>query len=228
MSKLIDSIFNKLEASKQYKEASSVYDDDESEESVPVGLDGIMASTEKLLAVNKGVEDPDERDNLQFKKVFRTNDLIRERVKMDAGKLRRQLAYRVSKHRNLKPVHSFYFDPYTEQHLLGSALSSPLEEINPMQLVEQARRMTLMGPGGLGSEQAITEDAQALNTSQFGFFSSLEGPESSRAGIDTRMAEGSKVGRDGKIYQRYYDRRKKRHVWLSAQDLDGLVVKLPE
>jgi len=224
---LIDDIFDKLEQAKSCKEASSVYEDDEVEESVSVGLEGILASTEKLLAVNKGVEPPDERDNLQFKKIFRTNDLLRERVQMDAGKLRQQLAYRVAKHKSLKPIHSFYFDPYTEQHLLGSVLSAPLEEINPMQLVEQARRMTLMGPGGLGSDQAITEEAQALNTSQFGFLSSIEGPESSRAGIDTRMAEGSKIGRDGKLYQRYYDRRKKRYRWLSAQDLDGLVVKLP-
>lgn len=133
---------------------------DDGEPYVPVGLHGVLASTEKLLAVNRGLIPTDERDSLQYKKTFRTSDLMKERVRLDADKLKRQMVRKVAKTRNLNAIHPFYFDPYTEKHLIGNPLSSPLEEINPMQLVEQARRVTLMGPGGIGTSQAITEDMQ--------------------------------------------------------------------
>lgn len=201
---------------------------DDGEPYVPVGLHGVLASTEKLLAVNRGLIPTDERDSLQYKKTFRTADLMRERIRLDADKMKRQLVRKVARTRNLNPLHPFYFDPYTEKHLIGNPLSSPLEEINPMQLVEQARRVTLMGPGGIGTSQAITEDMQSLLPSTFGFLSALEGPESERIGIDSRFAMGSKIGSNGRIYQKFWDNRKGKYRYMSAEDLDGLVVKLPD
>lgn len=85
-----------------------------------------------------------------------------------------------------------------------------------------------MGPGGIGSADAVTEDAQSIAADQFGFIAPLSGPESERAGIDTRFAYGTKLGSDGRLYQRFYDRRKKKQRWMSPEDLDGLVVKLPD
>lgn len=201
---------------------------DDGEPYVPVGLHGIMASTEKLLAVNRGLVPTDERDSLQYKKTFRTSDLLGERVRLDADKLRRSLLRKAAKTRTLKGLHPFYFDPYAEKHLIGNPLSSPLEEINPMQLVEQARRVTLMGPGGVGSSQAITDEMQNLHPSSFGFLSSLEGPESEKIGIDSRMAMGTKMGSNGRIYQKFWDNRKGKYRYMSPEDLDGLVLKLPD
>jgi hypothetical protein len=144
---------------------------------VPVGIGGLLAASEKLLAINRGLIPTDERDSLQFKKILPTHALIRERIAMDSGKIRQAVLRRASKTKSLKGMYPFVFDPYVEGQLVSNPLSSPLEEINPMQLVEQARRMTLMGPGGLGSEDAITEESQAIHPSTFGFISALEGPE---------------------------------------------------
>lgn len=201
---------------------------EDGESYVNPGVGGILAASEKLLAINRGLSEPDNRDALQFKRVHNTHDMIREHIVRDSGKIRRQMMRRLAKIRSLKAVHSGYFDSYVESQLVGNPLSSPLEEINPMHLVENSRRMTLMGPGGIGSADAVTEDAQSIAADQFGFISALEGPESERAGIDTRFAYGTKIGSDGRLYQRFYDRRKKRHRWMSPEDLDGLVVKLPD
>lgn len=84
----------------------------------------------------------------------------------------------IARHKNLKAVGPFAFDSYMEKFLIGNPLSSPLEEINPLHLLEQARRATQMGPGGIGTDNAITEEMQAIRTDQFGFLSTLEGPES--------------------------------------------------
>lgn len=222
----VDRAFAEKQAAVTATHSREVHDD--GEPYVPVGVNGLLAATENLLAVNRGLKPPDERDSMQYKKTFRTHQLAAERIRLDAGKLRRSLMYRAAKTRNLQGLHSFYFDPYFEGQLLSNPLSAPLEEINPLQLVEQSRRMTLMGPGGLGSSQSITEEAQNLLPSTFGFLSAIEGPESERIGIDTRVAWGAKLGSDGRMYQKFKDRHTKRTKWMSPEDLDGLVVGLPE
>lgn len=195
---------------------------------VSAGLDAVLHSTQKLLAVNRGQADPDERDSLMFRTVKGPAELMQERTTLDAGKLRWSAMRRLSRMRSLKALVPGHFDGYAEGLIVGNPLSSPLEEINPMHLVEQARRITQMGPGGLPSEDSISAEAQALHPSSFGFLDILAGPESSRIGVDTRAAWGTKIGSDGKIYQRFYDRRAGVHRWLSPQDLDGKVLGLPD
>ena len=95
-----------------------------------------------------------------------------------------------------------------------------------MHLVEQARRITHMGPGGLPSDDSISESAQAVSPSQFGFICPVSGPESSRAGVDVRMAYGVKLGDNGRIYQKFYSPRQQVYKWMSPQDLDGKTVGL--
>lgn len=202
--------------------------DDDGEEYQGVGIDGLLASTEKLLAINRGLVDTDERDSMKFQKILTRPALFRERIKMDSGKLARTAMYRVAKMKNLNGIQPGYFNGYIDSVLVGNPLTSPLEEINPMQLVENSRRITRMGPGGLNSSDSITEDSQAVHPSQFGFISPIEGPESERAGIDVRMALGTRIGSNGRIYQKMFDRRKNTFRWMSPEDLDGLVVKLPD
>jgi DNA-directed RNA polymerase beta subunit len=147
---------------------------------------------------------------------------------MDAGKVSRQLMYQVARKKNLSSIPTAMFDPYVERLLVGNPLTAPLEEINPMQLTESARRITKMGPGGLGSSDSITEEAQAIHPSQFGYISVIEGPESERAGIDVRVAWGAKLGSNGRLYQKYFDRHSKKMRWLSPEDVSNLTIKIPD
>jgi DNA-directed RNA polymerase beta subunit len=73
--------------------------------------------------------------------------------------------YQASKRRNLNGLSPNAFTPYIDRVLKGNPLTSPLEEINPMQLVENARRITKMGPGGIPSDESITEEAQSVHPS---------------------------------------------------------------
>lgn len=170
--------------------SSSMNDMDDDEEYVPVGTKGLLAASQKLLAVNRGLDQPDDRDSLMFKRFLTTDKLLSERIKLDAEGIRRGMLPLVARHRNLKALGPFVFDNYTEKFLIGNSLSSPLEEINPLHLLEQSRRATQMGPGGIGTEQAITEDMQRIKTDQFGFISSLEGPESTDGDTEVYTSNG--------------------------------------
>jgi DNA-directed RNA polymerase beta subunit len=196
--------------------------------SVPANVDTLLAATEKLLAVSRGQAEPDERDSLEFRQVLTPAKLLAERITLDADKVRRHTMRRLAKARSLKPIGAGHFDSYANGLVVGNPLSTPLEETNPLHLVEQARRITQMGPGGLPSEDSITPESQNVSASIFGFLDPIAGPESSRIGVDTRLAWGARIGSDGRIYQRFKNRRSGRREWLSVADLHGRTVGLPD
>lgn len=202
--------------------------DDDPDEYVGVGVDGILAASSKLLAINRGDAKPDERESWAYKRVMTPDRLLRERIRLDADKSGRKLMRALARRKTLDAMTPFHFDNYATGLLLGNPLSTPLEEINPMHIVEQLRRVTMMGPGGIGSSQAITPSMQAVHASQFGFVSPLEGPESERAGIDVRLAWNTRIGSDGRVYQQFLNRKTGQMEWLSPEDLEGKTFKLPD
>lgn len=153
-------------------------DDDEHEKYAPVGLDGLLAATEKLLAVNRGLAQPDERDSLPNDRIYTVDRLLSERVKLDHGKALRTLMGRLGRSRSLTPMGPEAFSGYTLGYLDGNPLAPALEEINPMHILEQQRRITKMGPGGIGDSNALTESMQNVSATQFGFIDPIAGPES--------------------------------------------------
>jgi hypothetical protein len=152
-------------------------DDDEHEKYASVGVDGLLAATEKILAVNRGLADPDDRDSLPNDRIHTVDRLMAERVKLDHNKTLRAMMGRVSRTRNLSPMGADSFGAYTTGYLTGNPLVTALEEINPMHILEQKRRITKMGPGGIGDPNAITADMQSISGSQFGFIDTIAGPE---------------------------------------------------
>lgn len=152
-------------------------DDDEHETYAPIGLDGLLAATEKLLAVNRGLAETDDRDSLPNDRIFTVDRLMAERVKLDHGRTLRSMMGRLSRARSLQPMSPAAFSEYTVGYLKSNPLVPALEEINLMHNLEQKRRITKMGPGGVGDPNAITMDMQAVSASQFGFIDPIAGPE---------------------------------------------------
>lgn len=202
--------------------------DDEGDIYQPVGLEGLLASTSKLLAVNRGLDQPDDRSIPAFTKIYSMDKLMRERIRFDEGKLRRNLLRMVSSRRNLSPIHHRVFDPYYKEIITKNPLTTPIEETNPLQLVGQQRRVTHMGPGGIGSSDAVTPDMQAIQANEMGYYSVLEGPESEAAGVDVRLSWGVKLGKDGRLRRPLLNRRTGQIEQVSPDMLYDKFMKLPD
>jgi hypothetical protein len=170
------------------------YDYDAEEEPyTSFGVSGLLSSSQKLLNVNKGIDETDNRDELMFKKMFPVNKQISERIRNDGTGARKKLLAAASYRKNLSFLTPFYFDSYGEKQLVGNPLSSPLEEINPIHLLENARRVTQLGEGGIQSSDSITESMQSVSPGQFGFLSGLEGPECFPDYVEVMTDEGWKT-----------------------------------
>ena len=204
-----------------------IADDTEHEQYSPLGLDGLLAATEKVLAVNRGIVDPDVRDSLTNDRIHTPNRLLAERIKLDSGRPLRTLMGRLNRAGTLNPMPPDAFSEYTVGYLAGNPLAPALEEVNPNHNADQQRRITKMGPGGIGDPNAVTVDMSAVHGSQFGFICPVSGPESQNAGIDTRLAHGAHIGSDGRIYQVMRDRAGRRK-WVSHVEAKGKVIRLPD
>lgn len=192
---------------------------DPDDEHRPVGVSGILSATTKLLRVNRGEDEPDDRESLAWKRAVTPDARLKERITMDSEKTARQLMKHLARRKSLDAVSPYAFNAYGEGLFQGTPLAAPSEEINPMMLAEAARRITQMGAGGIGSDNAITMEMQAVNPSEFGFISPVEGPESSRAGIDNRLAFGTMIGSDGRIYQKMRNTHTGQVEWVTPREL---------
>ena len=137
----------------------------------------LVRGAQKLLDINRGDAKPDNRDNPRFTKVYAIEDLMRERIDKDAGRLSKSLLFRVKRDNTLRRLPKNALNPYLDSFIVGSGLTMPGEEANPLSNLEQMTRMTRFGEGGIKSEAAVTAEARDVNGDWLGFVDPIQGPE---------------------------------------------------
>lgn len=187
----------------------------------------LLRTTSKMLGVSRGEEQPDDRDSPRFSHIYSIEDLVRERIDKDAGRLTQNLLRRVRRSRNLQPIHRGALNAYLDSLLLGSGLAMPLEETNPLHTLEQLNRITKLGEGGIGSAEAITDEARDVNPGQFGFVDPITGPEGLNIGIDVRTAYRTFKGTDQNMYAEFKDARTGKLAYLRPDEAVDRVVAFP-
>ena len=187
----------------------------------------LLRTTQKMLGVSRGEEDPDDRDSPQFSHVYSIEDMIKERIDKDAGKLTQSLLRKVRRSRNLMPVHRGALNSYLDSLLIGSGLAMPLEETNPLHTLEQLNRITKLGEGGIGSAEAITDEARDVNPGQLGFIDPITGPEGLNIGIDTRAAYRTFKGADQNIYAEFRNAKTGKLEYIRPDQASDRVIAFP-
>ena len=191
-----------------------------------VSPDVLLSATQKLIRVNRGEDEDDDREAPEFTRIYSVEDLMAERIEKDAGRTAQQLLWRMKRDKTLKRLPSGALNPYVDSLILGSGLAQPLEETNPFQLMDQHHRITKLGVGGIPSAESITEDARDVNPGQLGFIDLVAGPESEKIGIDTRAGYQTFKGQDGQLYAEFLDSQDKK-VYLRPEDMRGKTVAFP-
>lgn len=114
-----------------------------------VGALTILEAMKKILAVFKGTEDVDERDQIEFQKIHSVEDLLAEVIAKSRDidlKLRQRLDKFNGKPENAGKV--FQADAFTtpvRKFITGSSLSRIPAQINPMEFIDSASIVTRHG-----------------------------------------------------------------------------------
>ena len=193
-----------------------------------VSPDAILEATSKLIQINKGEAEEDDRDSLANKTFHSVEDFIAERIKKDAGKLKRQLAYRARSDRSLKALKPGYFSPYATGVIIGNSLTSPGTAINMLDIVDNAYKISPMGEGGISSAESLSDAARNVNPSHAGVLDFIRTSESTLVGADARVTSTLLKGSDGNVYVPLRNRKTGQIEYLNPAQMSKKTVAFPK
>jgi DNA-directed RNA polymerase beta subunit/intein/homing endonuclease len=110
----------------------------------------------KLLAINRGEAETDDRDSLAYMRAYGPEDTISERL-LRATPVLRSLLYQAERTGTLAKVPPGALTKTALSGITESGLGQPGTNTNPFQLLDQAYRVTRMGVGGIPCYSADTE-----------------------------------------------------------------------
>jgi len=189
----------------------------------------ILAASKKLLDVHRAADDTDDRDSLAFKTFHSVDDFIKERLALDARSQRMKMGIKLEAHKGdiRKALPSAPFTRTINSFLTGSSLSAVPTQINPMELIDHAVRVTSLGEGAISSERAIPLEARNLHATHFGIMDPVRTPESFKAGIDIRAALSTRRDTQGNLFSTLRNLKTGRTEHVKAEDIMHSVVAFP-
>lgn len=159
--------------------------------------DALMDASKRLLNINKGEEEQDERDSLIFKDIYGTDDLLNEYFKAHTPTIQKKMQNALRNRDQVREViPSNLFTKSVRNFFTTSDLSSTPPQTNPVTMLVNSRKTTSMGEGGIQNMHSITMDTRDVQPSSFGFLDSLSTPESLKVGVSIGLA--SEVVKKGK------------------------------
>jgi DNA-directed RNA polymerase subunit beta' len=188
----------------------------------------LLRASNKLLRVNRGEEQVDNRDSLRFKELWSVSDHIPERLQNSARRINFKIANNLDRKSSIRQIVTpDVFGVPIKAFFTSTALSQQPSQLNPVDMVGGFLRTTIMGTGGIQSEQAITDDAKLIDSSFLGFVDPVHTPEGKRSGVSAHLALG--VDKDGLMPTiRLYDMAAKKFVSRSPAELAGKSVAFPD
>lgn len=189
----------------------------------------ILAASQKLLDVHRAASDVDDRDSLAFKTFHSVDDFAKERVQLEARAMRAKLGWKLdASHGNLrKAIPSGPFTRAIHGLLTGSSLAAVPMQINPMELIDEASRVTMLGEGAIASERAIPLEARDVHPTHLGILDPARSPESFKIGVDLRAAIGARRDDQGNLYAPVRDVATGKPSFLKAGDMKHAVIAFP-
>lgn len=163
----------------------------------------LLDASKKIIDIHAGKVEGDDREALVFKSFFDVEDHIREKLIKNSKKITNNIKYKLKKNKTInKSISSQVFDPFVVGVLTNSQLSNPPNQTNLMSIVGESNKFTVMGEGGIGTTNAITNETRQISNSEAGYFDPLHTPEGPGIGIAVHSTmDAVKVGTD--IYSKH-------------------------
>lgn len=163
----------------------------------------VLAAVRYLVGLQSGVGEVDDIDHLGNRRVRRVGELVVETV-LRTGMLRVERAIKermslIRSGRTATPASLVNARPLIaviNRFFRSSPLSAILDQTNPLSAVDNLRRLSVMGEGGITRERA-SFSIRDINHSQYGRICPIRSPEGPNVGLVTYLSLYARVNELG-------------------------------
>lgn len=163
----------------------------------------VLLSVKKMFEVARGTKEEDDRDDLIFQQALSGDDLILEKIERDIPKIAEAASAVVAKGEMSRIVRMFdNFGKSLNVFLTKGQLVENIAETNPLQVLDNANKVTVMGEGGLNQRQLNTK-IRNLKVTGMNRIDPVHSPESGKIGAVNYLAQGAEID-NGVILAPFY------------------------
>ena len=170
-------------------------------------ISDVYASLSYYICLLYGIGKFDEIDHLGNRRVRQVGELIQNQFRIGVARMERQIRDTMSTQEidAVTPKSLINIRPITaalKEFFGSSQLSKFMEQINPLSELNDKRRLSALGPGGLSRDRAGME-VRDVNPSHYGRICPIETPEGQNIGLITSLASYAKINEYGFIMTPY-------------------------
>ena len=222
------SVYSPLEADKIVK----IIGNDQSIEVKTLTISDIYASVSYYLNLLHGIGSIDEIDHLSNRRLRQVGELLQNQFRVGVARMERVIRERMTTLdiETATPKTLINIRPITaviKEFFGSSPLSQFMDQINPLSELNNKRRLSALGPGGLSRDRAAME-VRDVNVSHYGRICPIESPEGANIGLITSLANYAKVNEYGFImtpYRRVKDGKLLDQIdYLTADEEAGHII----
>ena len=137
----------------------------------------LLATSNKLIDINKGKAEPDAKDSLEFQRIYGPTDFFAEHVLRDAGRTGRQLLWKATNKGNIDFMPTAALDSHVSDVFNASKLANMVDASSPMESIEASFKVSRIGEGGVASQDSAPTEMRLVQPSFLGFIDAVETPE---------------------------------------------------
>ncbi len=195
-------------------------------------ISDIYASVSYYLNLLHNVGSIDEIDHLSNRRLRQVGELLQNQFRIGVARMERVIRERMTTLdiETATPKTLINIRPITaviKEFFGSSPLSQFMDQINPLSELNNKRRLSALGPGGLSRDRAAME-VRDVNVSHYGRICPIESPEGANIGLITSLANYAKVNDYGFImtpYRKVKDGKLQDQIdYLTADEENGHII----
>ncbi|MGI6423299.1 MAG: DNA-directed RNA polymerase subunit beta [Candidatus Dojkabacteria bacterium] len=170
--------------------------------------DDIIRIVKKLININNGVENPDDIDHLCNRRIRSVGEVLERQLLASIRRLEKNIRDKMSLYgqdAKVTPSMLVGTKPIAAsiQSFFGAnQLSAFMDQTNILAELENKRKVTAAGPGGIVKDRA-TFSIREVHNSQYSKFDPVTSPESSNIGVVTQLAILARINEYGFLESPY-------------------------
>jgi DNA-directed RNA polymerase subunit beta len=163
----------------------------------------VVATIAYLIQLQNGEGKTDDIDHLANRRIRRVGELVAQTAfRLGLFRLERAIKEKMSllsTEEEVRPVNLVNARPVISainEFFRSNQLSAILDQVNPLSEIDNLRRLSVLGPGGITRERA-SFSIRDINSSQYGRICPIRSPEGPNIGLVTYMALYTRVNEYG-------------------------------